>query len=81
MLADPVPFVQNLTERLLAYSLGRVIEAHDMPYVRGIVRSSAADGYKFATLLTNIVLSDEFLKAKVPEAAKPAPAMRAAVLK
>ncbi len=31
LLADPVPFVQNLTERLIAYSLGRVIEAHDMP--------------------------------------------------
>ncbi len=72
LLADPVPFVQNLTERLLAYSLGRVIEAHDMPNVRGIVRASAQDGYKFTTLLTNIVLSDEFTRAKVPEEAKPA---------
>ncbi|MEJ0099802.1 MAG: DUF1592 domain-containing protein [Pseudomonadota bacterium] len=82
LLADPVPFVQNLTERLLAYSLGRVIEAHDMPYVRGIVRSSAADGYKFSTLLTNIVLSDEFVKAKVPESVKAAaPLKTAAVLK
>ncbi len=68
LLADPVPFVQNLTERLMAYSLGRVIEAHDMPFVRGIVRSAAADGYRFSTLITNIVLSDDFLKAKVPEA-------------
>ncbi len=53
-----------------------------MPYVRGIVRSSAADGYRFSTLLTNIVLSDEFVKARVPEAAKPlAPLKTAAVLK
>jgi hypothetical protein len=67
LLADPVPFVQNVTERLIMYALGRVIEAHDMPYVRSIVRNAAADGYKFSTLITNIVLSDEFVKAKVPE--------------
>jgi hypothetical protein len=30
------PFVQNVTERLLMYALGRVIEAHDMPFVRDI---------------------------------------------
>jgi hypothetical protein len=71
LLSEPVPFVQNLAERLIAYSLGRVIEPHDMPFVRAIVRQSAADGYKFSTLLTNIVLSDDFLKAKVPEAEEP----------
>jgi hypothetical protein len=80
LLADPVPFVQNLTERLISYSLGRVIEAHDMPFVRDIVRRSAADDYRFSTLITNIVLSDDFVKAKVPEASK-APAMQAAVVK
>jgi hypothetical protein len=67
LLADPVPFVQNVTERLIMYALGRVIEPHDMPYVRTIVRNASADGYKFSTLITNIVLSDEFVKAKVPE--------------
>jgi cytochrome c5 len=67
LLADPTPFVQNVAERLIMYSLGRVIEAHDMPYVRSIVRKSAASNYKFSSLITNIVLSDEFLKAKVPE--------------
>jgi hypothetical protein len=81
LLADPVPFVQNVTERLIMYSLGRVIEAHDMPYVRDIVRRSATDNYRFATLITNIVLSDEFVKAKVPEV-KAAPDLKqAAVLK
>ncbi len=37
------------------------------PYVRGIVRKAAADNYRFSTLITSIVLSDEFVKAKVPE--------------
>jgi hypothetical protein len=82
LVADPVPFVQNLSERLIAYSLGRVIEAHDMPYVRGIVRKSAADNYRFSTLITNIVLSDEFVKARVPEAKKETPVIQqAAVVK
>ncbi|MEO6186829.1 MAG: DUF1592 domain-containing protein [Steroidobacteraceae bacterium] len=67
LLADPVPFVQNVTERLIMYALGRVIEAHDMPYVRNIVRNAAVDNYRFASLITAIVLSDEFVKAKVPE--------------
>jgi hypothetical protein len=81
LLADPVPFVQNLTERLIAYSLGRVIEAHDMPFVRSIVRDSAKDNYRFQTLITNIVLSDEFVKAKVAEpAVTPIPQATAAVV-
>ena len=66
LLADPVPFVQNFTERLIMYALGRVIEAHDMPFVRQIVRDSAADNYQFATLVTNLVTSDEFTRARVP---------------
>jgi mono/diheme cytochrome c family protein len=79
LLADPVPFVQNLTERLIAYSLGRVIEANDMPVVRSIVRKSAADGYKFSSLVTLIVMSDEFTKARLPEA-KDAPAIAQATV-
>jgi len=79
LLADPAPFVQNFTERLIMYSLGRVIEAHDMPFVRDIVRRSAADNYRFTTLVTNLVLSDEFTKARVP-VQKEAPALQAAVV-
>jgi mono/diheme cytochrome c family protein len=67
LLADPVAFVQNVTERLMIYALGRLVEAHDMPVVRDIVRRSAGDDYRFQTLITNIVLSDPFLKARVPE--------------
>ena len=66
LLADPMPFVQNFTERLLMYGLGRVIESHDMPTVRDIVRRSAADNFRFHTLVQNLVASDVFLKAQVP---------------
>jgi hypothetical protein len=82
LLADPVPFVQNMTERMITYALGRVIEAHDMPFVRSIVRDAAADNYRFSTLVTGIVMSDEFTKARVPEQKVDAPVIKqAAVLK
>ncbi len=78
LLADPIPFVQNVAERLIAYSLGRVIEPSDMPFVRAIVRQSKADNYKFSTLINNIVLSDDFLKASVPQDEKAPPVTAAA---
>jgi hypothetical protein len=81
LLADPVPFVQNVTERLMMYALGRVIEAHDMPYVRSIVRKSAADNYRFSSLVTNIVMSNDFLKARVPEQKAAPVTQQAAALK
>jgi hypothetical protein len=63
------------------YSLGRVIEAHDMPLVRDIVRKSAPDNYRFSTLVTNLVLSNDFRYAQVP-AVKQAPVVQqAAVLR
>jgi mono/diheme cytochrome c family protein len=71
LLADPVPFVQNVTERMMIYALGRLVEPHDMPFVRDIVRRTASDDFRFHTLITNIVLSDPFLKARVPDAGLP----------
>jgi Protein of unknown function (DUF1592)/Protein of unknown function (DUF1588)/Protein of unknown function (DUF1587)/Protein of unknown function (DUF1585)/Protein of unknown function (DUF1595) len=79
LLQDPKPFVQNLTERLIMYSTGRVIEAHDMPFVRDIVRKSAADNFRFNTLVTNLVLSDDFRLATVP-AAKALPDLKQAAV-
>lgn len=80
LLEDPVPFVQNVTERLMIYALGRLVEAHDMPTVRDIVRRAAADNYQFKTLITHIVMSDAFLKAKVPEVPETADSLQAAAV-
>lgn len=80
LLEDPVPFVQNVTERLMIYALGRLVEAHDMPMVRDIVRRAAADNYQFKTLITYIVMSDAFLKAKVPEVTETTDSLQAAVV-
>jgi hypothetical protein len=80
LLANPTQFMQNFTERLMIYGLGRVIEAHDMPTVREIVRSSAADNYRFSTLVMNLVTSDVFQKARMPAVPAAQPVIKQAAL-
>ncbi len=60
LLSQPQQFVQTLTEKLMTYALGRTLEYYDMPTVRGIVRASERDGYRFSSIVTHIVLSDAF---------------------
>ena len=61
-LADaPAQFVTTVTEKLMTYALGRGLEPHDMPALRRIVRTAAADGYRFQTVILGIVESDPFL--------------------
>jgi hypothetical protein len=75
LTAKPDQFVQALTEKLLIFALGRVVEYQDMPRIREIVRDAAAHDYKFSTLITGIVRSDQFQMSKVvPEKAAEAPA-------
>jgi hypothetical protein len=62
---NPEPFVNALTEKLLAYSLGRGLEYYDMPAVRKIVRDSAAGGYKLQNLISGVVSSTPFLMRRV----------------
>ncbi len=64
LLAQPQQFVQTLTEKLMTYALGRTLEYYDMPTVRGIVRASQRDGYRFSSIVTHIVLSDAFQKQR-----------------
>ena len=73
LVANPDQFVQTLTQNLMTYALGRSIEYRDMPTVRAIVRASARDGYRFESLVLNIVTSDAFTQRRVPvEAPRPA---------
>ncbi len=74
VLSDPSQFVQTITEKLMAYGLGRAVEAHDMPLVRTVVRESAKHDYRFATIVLGIVRSDAFMKSMNP-AATPSPMM------
>jgi hypothetical protein len=53
-------FVSTVTEKLLAYALGRGLEPYDLPAVRKIVRDAAPDGHRWSAILLGIVNSVPF---------------------
>jgi hypothetical protein len=53
-------FVRAVTAKLMMYSLGRGLEYYDAPAVRGIVRSAAADDYKWSAIILGITKSAPF---------------------
>ena len=55
-------FIQAFTENLMTYALGRSLDYRDMPTVRRIVRQSAADDYRFKSIVLGVVSSDAFRK-------------------
>jgi hypothetical protein len=61
LLAQPEQFPRTLTEKLLAYALGRRLEYSDEPAVRKIVHDAAANGYRWSSLIVGIVESAPFL--------------------
>jgi len=60
LMREPDAFVRTMTEKLLTYALGRGLSYADMPAVRGIVRGSAAQNYRFSSLVSGIVASPAF---------------------
>ena len=60
LLDDPEKFPRTVTEKLLAYALGRPLEYFDRPAVRRIVRDAADDGYRWSSLVVGIVKSPTF---------------------
>jgi hypothetical protein len=60
LLKQPERFVSTLAEKLLTYSLGRVVEPYDAPSIRKIVRDSSAENYHFSSLILGIVESKPF---------------------
>jgi mono/diheme cytochrome c family protein len=66
ILDHPEMFVSTLTEKLLTFALGRGVEHFDAPAIREIVRKSAADDYRFSSLVLGIVESPPFTLRKAP---------------
>ena len=54
-------FPRTVTEKLLAYALGRRLEYYDQPAVRKIVRDAAAHEYRWSSIILGIVESPTFL--------------------
>jgi len=65
-LARPDQFVQTFTEKLMTFGLGRGVDYHDMPTIRRIVREASQDNYRFSTLITKIVSSEQFRMRSTP---------------
>jgi mono/diheme cytochrome c family protein len=61
LLARPEQFPQTLTEKLMAYALGRRVEYYDQPSVRKIVHDAAAKDYRWSAIIQGIVESPAFL--------------------
>jgi len=61
LLQDPEQFPRTVTEKLMAYALGRRLEYYDKPAVRKIVHDAAAEQYRWSSLIVGIVNSPGFL--------------------
>jgi hypothetical protein len=60
LLDQPEQFPRTVSEKLLAYALGRKLEYYDRPAVRKIVRDAAAQDYRWSSLILGIVQSPTF---------------------
>jgi len=68
LLSRKEQFVQAMTQKLLAYALGRQIEAYDMPTVRKVVHNARKDDYRWQSIIGGIVKSQPFQMRTVPPA-------------
>ncbi len=61
-------FPRTVTEKLLAYALGRRVEHYDRPAIRSIVRDAASQDFRWSALILGIVKSPAFQmrRAHVP---------------
>jgi hypothetical protein len=58
-------FVTAMTEKLLAYALGRQLEPYDQPAVRAIVRRAEAADHRLSALVLGVVESPPFRQRMV----------------
>ncbi len=68
LLARSDQFIQNLTEKMMAYALGRRTEFFDMPTIRKINRDASKQNHKFSALVMGIVNSPAFQMSKAEAA-------------
>jgi hypothetical protein len=72
LLDDPEQFPRTVTEKLLAFALGRRLEYYDRPSVRKIVRDARTHDYRWSSIILGIVESPAFLmQASSTQVARP----------
>lgn len=70
LLADKEAFTRALAGKLMIYALGRGLESYDKPALRSITHQVAASGYRFSSMILEIVKSPPFTMRR-GEGAKP----------
>ena len=66
LLAEPDQFPRTVTEKLMTYALGRMLQYYDRPAVRRIVRDAAPGDYRWSSIIVGIVKSPTFLMRTAP---------------
>jgi hypothetical protein len=61
LLDDREQFPRTVTEKLMAYALGRKLEYYDLPAVRKVVRDAAGQDYRWSAIVLGIVKNPNFL--------------------
>ena len=61
LLEDPQQFPRTVTEKLMAYALGRKLEYYDLPAVRKVVHDAASQDYRWSSIVLGIVRNPNFL--------------------
>lgn len=67
LLTGSDEFARGTVEKLMTYALGRELDARDQPTVRGILRSTAANRYRFGDLIEAIAKSVPFQMRQTQE--------------
>ena len=62
--------IDNLSRKLLSYSLSRSLQLSDDPVVAEMKTRMSATGYQFGSLVETIVTSRQFLNRRRPEIAQ-----------
>ena len=71
LLTQKTQFANAVTGKLLTYALGRGLEYYDAPAVRAIDRATAADGYRWSSLILATVKSAPFqMRTVAPRASQ-----------
>jgi len=69
--------VRTFTEKLLAYAIGRGLEPSDLPAVRAIARTAAADDQRWSAIIAGIARSTPFVMSMSAPPPPSAPASAA----
>ena len=64
LMAQKDDFIRSLSEKMLAYALGRGLEPYDLPAVRKITTALAQNNYRSSILIREIVKSYPFTYSK-----------------